>query len=596
MGWFNPTSQTSYGHNPMMSQMPHSGQMALPSSAPHHRDGPSSMSEIAQSCEASARGASYGTTVTDNDIKVLGPDERPIPAEPYKTFDQAGREFTPELIDMLKRAGFPGPSQIQAHAWPLAVQGKDVIGIAATGSGKTLAFLLPAYSEFAKARMDPRRDGTGLLVMSPTRELAQQIETEAQRFGSCIGMRSVAMYGGAPKWDQMNKYRGGCHAIIATPGRLNDFLEGGQVRLDGVKKLVLDEADRMLDMGFEPQIRKILEKVPRRRHTMFFSATWPREVRKLAAEILHQPYTVMIGSREELKANQDVTQLVRIVGDKRSALNDLLREAGLMDRGSIGKALIFASTKRMCEQLYQDLHRAGVSCAAIHGDKGQHERDQALEGLKRGSLRMLVATDVAARGLDIRGVGLVINFDPANNSEDYVHRIGRTGRGKDGKGHALVFFEYSRSIPTCAAELISVLAHAKQPVPEALTRIADDVKQGKMEVKSWGGGGAWKSDWKKKEWTSEKKDWNAATTEKKDWNADGGWKSSWNNQDSNGKKSWEAGGNGDAGAAKHSSSGDAYADAFAAALGHRPLPAPAWAPSAPPRAFQWKPSPYATSQ
>merc|ERR1719447_747802 len=175
--------------------------------------------------------------------------------------------------------------------------------------------------------------------MSPTRELAQQTENEANRFGECLGIRSCSMYGGAPKRDQLDKYRRGVHLIVACPGRLNDYLEGGQVRLDGIRTLVLDEADRMLDMGFEPQIRKILQRVPRRRHTLFFTATWPKEVRKLASEILHQPMKVMIGNRDELKGNQDVIQQVRMVDgfNKDRAIIDLMHEAGMMKHGSAGK-------------------------------------------------------------------------------------------------------------------------------------------------------------------------------------------------------------------------------------------------------------------
>eukprot|EP00928_Gymnodinium_smaydae_P095315 TRINITY_DN817_c0_g2_i1.p1 TRINITY_DN817_c0_g2~~TRINITY_DN817_c0_g2_i1.p1 ORF type:complete len:550 (-),score=108.69 TRINITY_DN817_c0_g2_i1:60-1709(-) len=397
---------------------------------------PSGTLSMRDACEAAGKGTTSGQTVTDDDIKVEGSDGRPLPNTKVSSFDEV-QMFPRPLIDELKRA-FPGPSQIQAYTWPLAMQGKDIVGIAATGSGKTISFLLPAFSDFHHKRHDPYRNGAGLLVMSPTRELAQQIEAEANRFGKCLGITSVAMYGGSPKRDQMMQYRRGVHCIVACPGRLNDFIEGGQVDVTRVQKLVLDEADRMLDMGFEPQIRKILEKVPRQRHTMFFTATWPRDVQKLAYNILWQPCKVMIGNRDELKANQDVTQQVRIVGeyDKKTAILDVLREAGLMDRNSYGKALVFASTKKMCEQLSQDLYRANVYCAAIHGDKEQYEREKALDGLKTGRLKVLVATDVAARGLDIKGVGLVVNYDMANNTEDYVHRIGRTGRA-GAKGYAV---------------------------------------------------------------------------------------------------------------------------------------------------------------
>lgn len=424
--------------------------------------------------------------MADSEISVIGPDERPVQPVKINSFSEI-REFPYEIQEQFRRAGFPGPSQIQAFTWPLALQGKDVIGIAATGSGKTLAFLLPAFCEMRRQGHNPDRHGPGLLVMSPTRELAQQTEAEAERFGACIGFNVVAMYGGAPKNDQYRKYRYGVHTIVACPGRLNDFLEGGQVRLDGVSCLVLDEADRMLDMGFEPQIRKILARIPRNRHTMFFTATWPREVRNLASDILYHPYKVMIGNRDELKGNQDIIQQVRFVDgySKEKAIVDILQEAGLMDRWSNGKALVFAGTKRECERLSQNLYRAGVPCSSIHGDKDQRARDEALGGLKSGKLKVLVATDVAARGLDIKGVGLVVNYDAANNTEDYVHRIGRTGRAGQ-KGFAVTFLD-RRADGGKARGIMEVMQRTNQEIPGELQDMARS--GGKDDRGRWGGGG-----------------------------------------------------------------------------------------------------------
>lgn len=443
---------------------------------------------IADACEAAAAG-NAGSTVQDSDIRVLGPDERSVKPERYETFDEV-RAFPPPLLSELKRAGFPGPSQIQAYTWPLGLQGLDVIGIAATGSGKTLAFLLPAFVEMSDKNWQPQRDGPGLLIMSPTRELVQQTEVEAERFGKCLGMRTVAMYGGAPKWEQSQKYRHGVHVIVACPGRLNDFLEGGQVQLHNVQKLVLDEADRMLDMGFEPQIRKILAKVPRKRHTLFFTATWPKEVRQLASEILYKPYKVMIGNRDELKGNQDIIQVVRIVDGykKDQAMLDLLKEAGLTNRSSRGKCLVFANTKKMCETLSNQLYRQGVACNAIHGDKDQYQRDQALNGLKSGTIKVLVATDVAARGLDIKGIGLVVNYDPANNTEDYVHRIGRTGRAGN-KGYAVTFMTKADSGK--ARGIIEVMQRTNQEVPQELRAMSGSSWGGSGNRRWGGGGGSW---------------------------------------------------------------------------------------------------------
>jgi len=440
---------------------------------------------IAEACDAAGRGATSGSTVQDTDISVYGPDERSLTPQRYATFEEV-RQFPREMLHELRRAGFPGPSQVQAYTWPLALQGKDVIGIAATGSGKTLAFLLPAFCEMREQGTRPERSGPGLLVMAPTRELAQQTENEAIRFGDCMGMKTVAMYGGSPKRDQISKYRMGVHSVVACPGRLNDFLEGGQIRLDGVLKLVLDEADRMLDMGFEPQIRKILERLPKKRHTLFFTATWPKEVRQLASEILYRPYKVMIGNRDVLKGNQDVIQVVRFAEGyaKERAMMDLLHEAGLTNPATLGKALVFANTKRGCDQLSQHLYRSGISCSSIHGDKDQAQRDDALNSLKSGRIRVLVATDVAARGLDIKGVGLVVNYDPANNTEDYVHRIGRTGRA-GAKGFAVTFM--SRADAGKARGLVEVMQRTNQDVPRELQDMARNSGGGDRRDR-WGGG------------------------------------------------------------------------------------------------------------
>eukprot|EP00931_Biecheleriopsis_adriatica_P062338 TRINITY_DN3754_c0_g2_i3.p1 TRINITY_DN3754_c0_g2~~TRINITY_DN3754_c0_g2_i3.p1 ORF type:complete len:621 (-),score=138.43 TRINITY_DN3754_c0_g2_i3:56-1918(-) len=442
---------------------------------------------LAEACEAAGRGITSGQTAKDDDVQVLDPNEDKVKADRFTSFDDAA-DFPREIREELKRAGFPAPSQIQAYTWPLGLRGKDVIGIAATGSGKTLAFLLPAFAQMLDENIRPERDGPGLLVMSPTRELAQQTEAEATRFGKCIGFRCVAMYGGSPKGDQMARYRQGCHTIVACPGRLNDFLEGGQVRLDGIMKLVLDEADRMLDMGFEPQIRKILAKVPRKRHTLFFTATWPREVRSLASEILNRPYKVMIGNRDELKGNQDITQVVRVMDayDKNRAIDATLREAGLTHPHSAGKALVFCNTKRMCENLASSLYRTGVPCTSIHGDKDQRQRDDALNGLKQGRFKVLVATDVAARGLDIKGVGLVINFDPANNTEDYVHRIGRTGRA-GAKGYAITFLTGQEA--SKARGIIEVMERTNQEIPPELSRLASSAPPPGGGGRFRGGGG-----------------------------------------------------------------------------------------------------------
>lgn len=399
------------------------------------------------------------------------PGGNEVPMQPLQAFTQC--PFPQALQQEIQKAGFTKPSQIQAYAWPIALQGHDVIGIAATGSGKTIAFLFPAFMHILNHRLTGR--DPALLVLAPTRELAVQIEKESVRFGASSNIRTVCAYGGAPKGQQLSQMRGGCHCLIATPGRLNDFLEGRQIKLDQVSKLVLDEADRMLDMGFEPQIRKILKEVPTKRHTLFFTATWPKEVRKLADDFLYKPYQVQIGDRNELKANADITQMVKLVSpyDKAQALLDTLKEYNI--GSSEGRGLIFTATKRTCDQLERDLQRAGFKVAAIHGDKDQRQRDEALDNFRSGRVLLLVATDVAARGLDVKGVVLVLNYDPANNTEDYVHRIGRTGRAGQ-KGTAVTFLTSNEGFK--AKGIIEVMEKTQQPVSEELRTLASTAGSG----------------------------------------------------------------------------------------------------------------------
>mmetsp|Transcript_111839 Transcript_111839/g.316345 ORF Transcript_111839/g.316345 Transcript_111839/m.316345 type:complete len:582 (+) Transcript_111839:76-1821(+) len=392
---------------------------------------------IAEACDSAGRGATSGMTVQDTEISVYGPDDRPLPPEKVDSFEQV-REFPREILNEFRRAGFPGPSQIQAYTWPLALQGKDIVGIAATGSGKTLAFLLPAFCDMIRNGVRPERAGAGLLVMSPTRELAQQTEEEANRFGQCIGMRCVAMYGGAPKHQQMSKYRMGVHTIVACPGRLNDFLEGGQIHLDNVMKLVLDEADRMLDMGFEPQIRQIIGQIPENRQTLLFTATWPREVRSLASEFLQRPIHVQTGAVDVLTVNKDIEQHVIFVASEQEKAQQLTQLLQTMCQGD--RCLIFCEMKRSAEELASQLSSYhGLPAVRIHGDMAQYERTSALDSFKSGRNPIMVATDVAARGIDVKGITVVVNYDASGSAKDYVHRIGRTGRiGNTGIATSLV--------------------------------------------------------------------------------------------------------------------------------------------------------------
>ena len=303
--------------------------------------------------------------------------------------------------------------------------------------------------------------------MAPTRELAMQIQDECRKFGQSSGMSSVCLYGGAPKGGQLAEMRRGVHIIIVTPGRLNDFLEGGQVRLNNVDYVVMDEADRMLDMGFEPQIRKIINNVPRGYQSLMYTATWPREVQNLAKDFQHNPVQITIGgASDKLSANKDVEQRVIICQGSHEKDTHLINQINTLPPGS--RVLIFCSTKRMCDQLSRAFARQ-IGCNAIHGDKEQRERERVLNEFKDGRSPILVATDVAARGIDIKKVMMVINYDFPPKVEDYVHRIGRTGRAGE-KGTACTFM--SPADGRHARALITILKDANQVVPPELESLS----------------------------------------------------------------------------------------------------------------------------
>merc|ERR1719487_2330758 len=409
----------------------------------------------------------------ENNLTVKSGGDYDVP-EPFVTWDDCKGHIPDRMLAVM--AQFEKPTCIQAQGWPVALQGLDMVGIAKTGSGKTLGFLIPAYVLMERGKLPNRpREGPSVLVLAPTRELATQIQVEAEKFGHPIGVMSICMYGGAPKGDQLATYRRGVQVIVATPGRLNDFLEMNSVNLNLVAYLVMDEADRMLDMGFEPQIRKILAKVPKKRTTMLFSATWPKEVRRLAEEFQYKPINVQMGNVDELTANKDITQLVAIVQssfDKSRVMMDYLSKAN----GE--QTIMFTSTKRMADQLTSGLMRERIRAAAIHGDKDQRTRDEALGQFKNGMIQVLVATDVAARGLDIKGVKHVVNYDPPNNAEDYVHRIGRTGRA-GAKGTAITFLcEQDNEDKRRAKGIIEIMTKAGQQVPPELVTFKQSYQPG----------------------------------------------------------------------------------------------------------------------
>ncbi|KAJ6627027.1 P-loop containing nucleoside triphosphate hydrolase protein [Mycena sp. CBHHK59/15] len=372
-------------------------------------------------------------------------------------------------------AGFSAPTPIQACTWPPALLGRDVVGIAETGSGKTLAFGIPALARLVSA---PPKSGGGstvsVLVVAPTRELALQTHDTLSALGAPLGIASVAVFGGVPKEPQVRmlrnmsagKGKGGTttRVVVGTPGRILDLVQEGVCDLSGVNYLVLDEADRMLDKGFENDIRNIIShtKQGAERQTMMFSATWPDAVRRLASTFQQNPVRVTVGS-DDLTANSRVEQVVEVFDDTRSKdsrllghLRTLAHKKTTTTGAAEARILVFALYKKEASRVEQMLRQKGYSVGALHGDMSQTARMEALDRFKNGTTGLLVATDVAARGLDIPNVGAVINYTFPLTIEDYIHRIGRTGRGgKSGK--SITFFTGENHERSLAGELARVL-------------------------------------------------------------------------------------------------------------------------------------------
>lgn len=385
---------------------------------------------------------------------------------PIQNFDEAN--FPDYVIQEIQNQGYDTPTPIQAQGWPIALSGLDMVGIAQTGSGKTLAYILPAIVHINHQPRLNTGEGPIALVLAPTRELAQQIQQVASDFGRSSYIRNTCVFGGAPKGPQARDLERGVEICIATPGRLIDFLEKGSTNLVRCTYLVLDEADRMLDMGFEPQIRKIIEQIRPDRQTLMWSATWPKEVRKLASDFMHNFVTINVGSLQ-LSANHNILQIVDVCQEheKEFKLNQLLQEiANNAEQGA--KVIIFVETKKKVEQIARNIKRYGWPALCMHGDKSQQERDYVLNDFRIGKSTILVATDVAARGLDVEGIKYVINYDYPNSSEDYIHRIGRTARS-DSTGTSYAFFTPNNFRQ--AKDLIAVLNEANQVVNPKLAEM-----------------------------------------------------------------------------------------------------------------------------
>jgi ATP-dependent RNA helicase RhlE len=342
------------------------------------------------------------------------------PTKPTPDSGFYGLGIAPKLLEALDRQKFLTPTPIQKNAIPVALEGKDMIGIAQTGTGKTLAFGIPMIQNLAKAK------GRGLILL-PTRELALQVDEELQKIGKDINLRTAVLIGGASMHMQLQSLKKNPHVIVATPGRLIDHLDQRLLKLDDIRVLVLDEADRMLDMGFAPQINKILLSVPKDRQTMLFSATMPPEIVSMTSKYMKLPVRVEIARAGT--ASERVTQELFMIKkeDKTRLLEKLLGDY----RGTV---LVFSRTKHGAKKITRAVKAMGHTAAEIHSNRSLAQRRDALEGFKSGKYRVLVATDIAARGIDVKGIELVVNFDLPDNPDDYVHRIGRTGRaGHEGR-------------------------------------------------------------------------------------------------------------------------------------------------------------------
>ncbi len=323
------------------------------------------------------------------------------------------------VLEGVKAMGYVEPTPIQLRAIPLIMAGQDVIGSAQTGTGKTAAFALPILSQLGSHTAAPR-----VLVLEPTRELAAQVETAIRDFARFTDLRVAVIYGGVGYGRQHEALRSGVDVLVATPGRLLDHLQQGTCRLDHVRYLVLDEADRMLDMGFMPDVRRIVERCPRDRHTSLFSATIPPEIESLIQWAMKNPHTVEIGARRT--PAETVKHVIYPVAEDQKA--DLLRE--LLERVQYNSVIVFCRTKNRADRIGNLLRKNNHAVAILHSNRTQREREQSLRGFRDGRFEVLVATDIAARGLDILKVSHVINFDVPQHPEDYVHRIGRTGRAE----------------------------------------------------------------------------------------------------------------------------------------------------------------------
>jgi ATP-dependent RNA helicase RhlE len=345
------------------------------------------------------------------------------------------------LLKAVAQEGYKIPTPIQEQAIPVVLAGRDLLGCAQTGTGKTASFVLPLLQRMHQQKEAAGERGHSIktLILTPTRELATQIHESIGNYGKFLNLKSVVIFGGVPQSRQVQELRRGCDFVVATPGRLMDLLSQGILSLNGIEYFVLDEADRMLDMGFVVEVKRIIAKLPKNRQTLFFSATMPPAILSLVQILLTNPVEIAVTPVASTTELVDQSLYYVQKAEKRALLHHLLKDGG---RKSV---LVFTRTKHGADRVARDLNRSGFQATALHGDKTQQARERSLQGFKDGKLQILVATDIAARGIDIDELGLVVNFDLPNVPETYVHRIGRTGRA-GASGKAISFCDYEEKI------------------------------------------------------------------------------------------------------------------------------------------------------
>jgi ATP-dependent RNA helicase DDX46/PRP5 len=422
-----------------------------------------------------------------DNIKVRGLD---VP-KPVQSWAQCGLGV--QSLDVIKHLGYEAPTSIQSQAIPVIMSGRDMIGVAKTGSGKTVAFLLPMFRHIKDQRALESLDGPIGLVLSPTRELATQIHRDCKPFLKALGLRAVCAYGGAPIKDQIADMKRGAEIVVCTPGRMIDLLAANSGRVTNLRRVtyvVLDEADRMFDMGFEPQVMKILANIRPDKQTVLFSATFPRQMEALARKTLAKPVEIVVGGRSVVAP--EITQIVEVRAEEQKFIRllELLGNLYAEDKNEDDRALIFVDRQDSADGLLKALMNRGYPCMSIHGGKDQIDRDSTIADFKAGIVPILIATSVAARGLDVKQLKLVVNYDAPNHLEDYVHRAGRTGRAGN-TGTAVTFLTEEQE--RYAVDISKALKQSGQPIPEPVQKLvdafSDKVKAGKEKASTGGFGG-----------------------------------------------------------------------------------------------------------